>query len=394
MAHPTRRWLLNVCGATAAAAPLALAGASKAMPASTGLGVSTVMDYGAKGDGRTDDTDAFRRAVADTKTLYVPPGNYRISGAIDLRGANRLFRGLGAPGTVTITSTNTDQPILLIGASYCDMGNFQLQYEGQVKPTSIAIQIYGLCRSKLSNIMIRQCFRGINIPQEAGYSYGIKNYLDGSNFIYSVSLDTITILEYADAALSLMSYKGGSTGCVFTNIYTNSFDPRAKVHGRARVAVELGAFSESIFNQLNVEHTALDSAVQMRSDCYNIIMNSVHLEGYEAASSGHAVFELNGRTNLILNGLMLETCDFKRATLGDAPFALFRLGPNSTVELSAFSEYHNNVDVQNLVLAQGGASGTVGSISLRAAKFDRVQPRVISGPGGWAPGLLWPEGGR
>jgi hypothetical protein len=58
--------------------------------------VATVLDYGATGDGITDDTDAFTAALASSvKSLYIPDGTYLLSG-------------------ITITSAN---PISLIGQS-------------------------------------------------------------------------------------------------------------------------------------------------------------------------------------------------------------------------------------------------------------------------------------
>jgi hypothetical protein len=38
-----------------------------------------VQTYGAKGDGKTDDTDAFRLALAENRVLYVPGGEYLLS---------------------------------------------------------------------------------------------------------------------------------------------------------------------------------------------------------------------------------------------------------------------------------------------------------------------------
>jgi hypothetical protein len=43
-----------------------------------------VLDLGARGDGTTDDTAAFRRAIAGHAAIYVPQGNYRISDTLTL----------------------------------------------------------------------------------------------------------------------------------------------------------------------------------------------------------------------------------------------------------------------------------------------------------------------
>lgn len=58
-------------------------------------------DFGAKGDGVTDDTDALRRAIAATKSgaLLIPAGRYVVSGFLDLDRSGIVLRGEGADKT-------------------------------------------------------------------------------------------------------------------------------------------------------------------------------------------------------------------------------------------------------------------------------------------------------
>ena len=44
-----------------------------------------IRSLGAKGDGRTDDTDALRKAIADHRAIYMPSGQYRVTDTITLR---------------------------------------------------------------------------------------------------------------------------------------------------------------------------------------------------------------------------------------------------------------------------------------------------------------------
>jgi hypothetical protein len=50
-----------------------------------------VKTFGAKGDSRTDDTEAFEQAIRAHDKIFVPKGNYRLSGTLALGPDTRLF---------------------------------------------------------------------------------------------------------------------------------------------------------------------------------------------------------------------------------------------------------------------------------------------------------------
>ncbi len=64
-------------------------------------GVS-VRDFGARGDGETDDTAAFQRALAEVKTgaIEVPPGRYRLSDQLEITRSGVVLRGAGPERTI------------------------------------------------------------------------------------------------------------------------------------------------------------------------------------------------------------------------------------------------------------------------------------------------------
>ncbi len=53
-------------------------------------GLANVKDFGAVGDGRTDDTAALRRAIASGRSLLLPRGAYRVTGTLALRPGQTL----------------------------------------------------------------------------------------------------------------------------------------------------------------------------------------------------------------------------------------------------------------------------------------------------------------
>jgi hypothetical protein len=69
-------------------------------------GVS-VKQFGAKGDGRADDTAAFQKALAEVKSgaIEVPPGRYRITGLLEITRPNVVLRGAGPEVSTMVFAT-------------------------------------------------------------------------------------------------------------------------------------------------------------------------------------------------------------------------------------------------------------------------------------------------
>ena len=64
-------------------------------------GVS-VKEFGAKGDGTTDDTEAFQKALATVKSgaIEIPPGRYRITDILEIKRSHIVLRGAGPDQSV------------------------------------------------------------------------------------------------------------------------------------------------------------------------------------------------------------------------------------------------------------------------------------------------------
>lgn len=94
-----------------------------------------IKDLGAKGDGETDDTKAFKDAIARYKNIYVPQGFYRITQTIKMSPGTKLigfhpwgtqlilkesepaFSGFGAPKPILESSEGGDDILNGIGLS-------------------------------------------------------------------------------------------------------------------------------------------------------------------------------------------------------------------------------------------------------------------------------------
>jgi hypothetical protein len=95
--------------------------------------IVSVKDFGAVGDGTTDDTAAFVAALATGKDVYIPAGTYRITSSITLPTKCRLF---GAGVDRTIINSNIPGDSLFkaeaSGASFIHVSHMRLNGNGIV----------------------------------------------------------------------------------------------------------------------------------------------------------------------------------------------------------------------------------------------------------------------
>lgn len=95
-------------------------------PAGTGAVTTTVQaklresvsvkDFGAKGDGTTDDTTAITNALAASSAVYFPAGTYLTTGNINIANKNISGAGIGI-SIVKLSGTNTNASLFINGGS-------------------------------------------------------------------------------------------------------------------------------------------------------------------------------------------------------------------------------------------------------------------------------------
>lgn len=141
--------------------------------------MSSIRDFGAKGDGQTDDTAAFQHAVKKGDGgLTLPPGDYVIRrtiqvplekfGRFSLAGdgpAKFLWHGSGPLLHVIGTHQKSADPTHFVEAEWRKermpiLSGFEIEGAG---PDSDGIRIEGVMQPTLSRLLIRRCRHGIHL---------------------------------------------------------------------------------------------------------------------------------------------------------------------------------------------------------------------------------------
>lgn len=146
--------------------------------------MSNVRDFGAKGDGKTDDTEALQHCLADGNGLVeFPRGEYLISRTLDVDLSKRSrFAMKGTGGTAKIIMAGPGPAISLIGthAATADPGQFrpeewlhermptisEIEIEGQHSEAD-GVLINGVMQPTLAGVLIRHVRTAVRITERA-----------------------------------------------------------------------------------------------------------------------------------------------------------------------------------------------------------------------------------
>lgn len=91
----------------------------------------SVRDFGAKGDGQADDTDAIARAIATARAVYFPPGHYRLSRTVEIQLEATGFVSLWGDGTARIIMAGPGPAFRFVGT-----------HQGTAAPGTVKPQVW------------------------------------------------------------------------------------------------------------------------------------------------------------------------------------------------------------------------------------------------------------
>lgn len=285
-------------------------------------------DFGAVGDGVTDDDTAVQAwvaaGIAAGGTLYADEGTYLISSPIDLSGtAGNHVNIVGIGEAIFLKSTLTS-PILLPaqGARY---ENFTIRFStrpGVSDLRAVGIQLGGgVDRDDATAIVSNSSFKNINIYQtfvgilcgpivEAGEAASLK----GNTFANSWS--DILIRDFYQSAIVQDMPSGNNTGESWVNlqIKNKQWDSATQVNGAGSV-LYLRNWLVSAFNMTHIDNIGdedtpasapkpiLNMGITSGAATSVAVFNGLHIENCYFSTADQSVFELNENCGLLINGL-------------------------------------------------------------------------------------------
>jgi hypothetical protein len=124
--------------------------------------IASIRNYGAVGDGVTDDSAAIQLAVNANDAVFIPAGTYKVGTPISLKSNNTIF-GEGASSIISYTGTNASQGALYInsGGASTFVSNVTVQdlkVVGQVTTLGFNEFIHNISFSGVQNCVIERCF--------------------------------------------------------------------------------------------------------------------------------------------------------------------------------------------------------------------------------------------
>lgn len=271
------------------------------------LEAANVKDFGAVGDGSTDDTVAIQAAITYALTrkcrVYFPAGIYKITAALDCRptsGDN--FKGCfgDGPEASIIIQYTSNTPVIRTSGRYQSFEKLSVCYASQAAITdtnSIAIRLEGwvfFCAFR--DLYIYNGYKGLG-------SYDIPAGQTAA--LFSNSFDNIRLQNHQYACISA----GGSAGGT-QNHWSNIYCSNAGLASVFRL-IELNEMFENTFNVLNTEHSTVRDCAIANINGDNLTINGWHVEAinlYGYGTNGSEAYATSllytsGRGATVIRGL-------------------------------------------------------------------------------------------
>lgn len=319
----------------------------------------SVKDYGAVGNGTTDDTTAIRNAVNAAPVVYVPPGTYKISGAITMPADTTIYGASDRTSIIKQFTSNTKMFICATGG--ITIADLRLVYNtrqaaANTNAVAIALDAAFVCR-----------FQRLYI-QDAASAFAIT-----ANYMASCALRDIEVQSYSRYAFDLGT-SGISTGSVFSNIYThnNLYSVRQDCLG----VMNLTGHSDTVLNQLNLEHAKPTEAALVINQCEDITFGGLHLEGIEPVGNYGGIISILGSSNVFMAGVDLV---YSFILVGNVPnvYGIFKLDNDCRLTLVNLRQRNTTVTTPSFPIVYAGTNLTTTQITAFGVACDDTTGRDL-----------------
>ena len=200
---------------------------------------ASVRDFGAVGDGVTDDTEAINRALFQLycreinpqirRSLFFPAGVYRVSDSILIPPYARLY-GEGASSSVIVLDID-DSTVVPYVARYSDslqQTGVNLGNNGAVPPTNIEIANMGF-RTAMPTadvFLLEDC--SFCTFSDVGFTgpFTLNDYFPVATTVTTADISAVTIASTASLTVNNVTFRR----CLFANL-TNAFKTAANAQG-------------------------------------------------------------------------------------------------------------------------------------------------------------------
>jgi hypothetical protein len=298
----------------------------------------SVMDFGAVGDGVTDDTAAIQAAINSIPSggvIYLPVGTYLTSGSININTAGVHFIGSGTTvGNVKILANHTNGPVIRVSKAGCKLSDFAVDatVTRQVAPAGTNYGIQYEANDLASQFITRQRCLDISVRNQPSHGVVVVGAVWYSEFTriicdangghgFAIDDGVLTSRANKDAAIGFLSvsdlvstdngghgFACGSEATVAQGVPTRVNVINYDSSGNATdAAVRYTAHDFYFFGENHhMDVSAIDCAVgAMMVKGRNIQINNIRLVG--ALTSGievntHSVSSVDSR-GVVINGI-------------------------------------------------------------------------------------------
>ena len=211
---------------------------------SQGLVIS-VKDYGAKGDGSTDDTAHIQRAMQSNALIFFPSGNYLVSKPIQLQSLKNVH--IWATGAILTNTTLTNDCFQIDHCEFVTITGGR--YIRADAPTaSWPSDRHCLCFTNCRDIIVRNIFidgspgmgicivNGVNVKildniiknttRDGIYSHYSVNVLYSGNYLENITDDALSMHDYgfnaAKQSIQALGYPQAGSSIIANNRIKNT----------------------------------------------------------------------------------------------------------------------------------------------------------------------------